>query len=274
MRLFGVNEFAARLPHFLAALVIVMLSLDWARRAGMRRPAYVLPLLAGAVLFMVASGAVTTDIALCLGTVLSMRSFWLALHGPVEHRRREAWLFFAGLWLTLLAKGPVGCVLVLMPVGVWSLWTRNMGHAWRALPWLRGGSLLVAFAAPWYALAESRTPGFLEYFFVDEHWKRFVVAGWQGDRYGAAHAFPRGTIWLYAVGACLPWSIVLPIAAWRARRRDSQASQNDAAAQQPFRLYLLICGLAPCVLFTTAGNITWAYALPACHRWRCGLPSG
>lgn len=266
MRIFGVNEFAARLPHFLMAAAIVVLTFGWARRAGMRRPVYVLPLLATTVLFWMVSGAVTTDMALCLGTALSMRGFWLALQGPAEHRRRETWIFFAGLWITLLAKGPVGCVLILLPVGVWSLWTRQARSVWRAVPWLRSGALLVAVAAPWYAFAEARTPGFLDYFFIGEHWNRFVVAGWQGDRYGSAHAFPRGTIWLFLAGAIFPWSIVVPLAAWRARERKSTSLQVDGAsdtqAQPSFMRYLLICGLAPCVVFTAAGNILWTYVLP------------
>ncbi|WP_426388677.1 ArnT family glycosyltransferase [Variovorax sp. R-27] len=262
MQLFGANEFAARLPHFLMAVAIAVLTYDWARCAGMRRPAYVLPLLATTVLFWTVSGAVTTDMALCLGTVLSMRSFWLALQGPAEHREREAWLFIAGLWIALLAKGPVGFALILLPAGAWSLWTRQARRVWQAAPWMRNGVLLLALAAPWYVLAETRTPGFLDYFFIGEHWNRFVVSGWQGDRYGSAHAFPRGTIWLFLAGAFLPWSIVVPLAAWRTRRRSTGSPADGADARRSFVLYLLACGLAPCVIFTAAGNILWTYVLP------------
>ncbi|UVH60577.1 glycosyltransferase family 39 protein [Variovorax paradoxus] len=265
MQIFGANEFAARLPHFLMAVAIAVLTFDWARRAGMRRPAYVLPLLATTVLFWTVSGAVTTDMALCLGTVLSMRSFWLALQGPAEHREREAWLFIAGLWIALLAKGPVGCALILLPAGAWALWTGQARRVWQAVPWMRNGVLLLALAAPWYVLAEIRTPGFLDYFFVGEHWNRFFVSGWQGDRYGTAHAFPRGTIWLFLAGAFLPWSIVVPLAAWRTRRKitSSPTDGADTDARRSFVLYLLACGLAPCVIFTAAGNILWTYVLPS-----------
>ncbi|MGF6346133.1 ArnT family glycosyltransferase [Variovorax sp. W2I14] len=264
MRIFGINEFAARLPHFLMAVAIAGLTYDWARRAGMRRPAYVLPLLGTTVLFWTVSGAVTTDMALCLGTVLSMRSFWLALQGPAGHREREAWLFIAGLWITLLAKGPVGCALILLPAGAWALWTGQLQRVWQAVPWMRNGVLLLALAAPWYVLAETRTPGFLDYFFIGEHWSRFVVSGWQGDRYGSAHAFPRGTIWLFLVGAFLPWSILVPLAIWRARRGRTSppADGADADARRSIVFYLLACGLAPGVIFTASGNILWTYVLP------------
>jgi hypothetical protein len=54
---------------------------------------------------------------------------------------------------------------------------------------------------PWYLLAEWKTPGFLDYFIVGEHFKRFLVSNWQGDRYGNA----RGTICLFLLLASLPW---------------------------------------------------------------------
>ncbi|MNL13825.1 Undecaprenyl phosphate-alpha-4-amino-4-deoxy-L-arabinose arabinosyl transferase [compost metagenome] len=130
---------------------------------------------------------------------------------------------------------------------------------------MRSGALLLALAAPWYVLAETRTPGFLDYFFIGEHWHRFVVAGWQGDRYGSAHAFPRGSIWLFLVGAIFPWGILVPLSVWRVRSRKSAGSPAEGAntdVRRSFILYLLICGLAPCVIFTAAGNILWTYVLP------------
>jgi hypothetical protein len=57
---------------------------------------------------------------------------------------------------------------------------------------------------PRYVLAELRTPGFLQYFLMGEHWHRFVTPGWTGDLSGKAHAFPRGSIWPFAIAACLP----------------------------------------------------------------------
>ena len=66
---------------------------------------------------------------------------------------------------------------------------------------------------PWYLLAERKTPGFLDYFLVGEHWRRFTVPGWDGDRYGNAHLEPRGMIWAFLLQACLPWSLLLPLLA-------------------------------------------------------------
>ena len=249
--LFGVNEFAARLPHFLGALLIGWLIWDWVRGRSDREALISAGLLTGSSAFFVISGAVTTDISLAVGTTLAMRGFWLGLHGSEPQRRREKWLLFIGLSIGLLAKGPIAFVLAGLPIVVWSVITRDIGRAWRQLPWLSGSLIVVALALPWYVLAELRTPGFLEYFIIGEHWQRFTVAGWAGDRYGKAHAFPLGSIWLFAIGACLPWSLLLPMLAIG---RAKACSDPQAGTERARRLYLMLWGLTPCLFFTASGN--------------------
>ena len=262
-RLFGVNEFAARLPYFLAAVLIAWLVWDWMRQRRAREAMLATMLLSGAALYFVAAGAVMTDMALLIGTMLAMRGFWIGLHGSEPGRGRERWLLFIGLAVGLLAKGPIALVLAGLPIVLWAWTTGNLASAWRALPWLLGGMLTLALAAPWYLLAEQHTPGFLNYFLIGEHWYRFTVPGWSGDRYGNAHAVPRGTIWLYALAACAPWTFLLPFAAV-GRRRAVPASAP--AGERAWRRYLLLWGLAPCLFFTISGNIIWTYVLP-------GLPA-
>ena len=227
IELLGAHPFAVRLPHFLIAVAVIWLTIGWARRSGARQPLYVVPLLASSLLFFVAAGAVMTDMALCLGAIMATRGFWLAVKGPGDGRRTESWLFFLGLAVMLLAKGPVGWVIVLGPIAAWTLWTRSTAQVWHALPWIRGLLVAVLLAAPWYAMAELRTPGFLEYFVIGEHWNRFAVPGWKGDLYGSAHAYPRGSIWIFALAAMLPWSVILPLAAWRARARGDARIRYD-----------------------------------------------
>lgn len=262
-KLLGVNEFAARLPHFLAAAFIAWLVWDWLRQRSAREAMLATTLLWGSALYFVAAGAVMTDMALLIGTMLAMRGFWLGLHGSEQQRQRERWLLFIGLAIGLMAKGPIALVLAGLPILLWTSTTGNLGSAWRELPWLRGGLLMFALAAPWYVLAEQHTPGFLDYFLVGEHWYRFTVPGWSGDRYGSAHIMPHGTIWLYALVACVPWAILLPLATVG---RRSTARSSAPPEQRTRWIYLLLWGLAPCIFFTGAGNIIWTYVLP-------GLPA-
>jgi hypothetical protein len=129
----------------------------------------------------------------------------------------------------------------------------------------------LAIAAPWYWAAEVKTPGFLNYFLVGEHFKRFVVSGWQGDLYGSAHDYPRGTIWLMLLVTLIPWIILIPTFLKFGKNKASShqtlttaknTKANTKSSELAWRNYLLCWGLAPCAFFTFSGNILWPYVLP------------
>lgn len=211
-KLFGVNEFAARMPHwFLRVATIWLVWLTAAQRAR-REAMYAAVLLAGSGLFFLAAGAVMTDMVLTVSTIIALRGFWLAIYGTPAQRLRERWLFFAGIGLGLLAKGPVALVLICMPVVAWAFATRMVAQVGRTLPWLRGSLLALLIAVPWYVGAELNTPEFVQYFLLGEHWHRFVTLGWTGDLYGSAHQYPTGTIWLFALADLFPWTLLLSLA--------------------------------------------------------------
>ncbi len=214
--------------------------------------------MAGSSLYFAAAGAVMTDMALALGMTLAMRGFWLALHGLPAVRLREQFLMFLGLAIGLLAKGPIALILAAIPIAIWTLRAGEGKKVWREIHWGRGLVFTLAIAAPWYFWAEARTPGFLQYFIVGEHWHRFVNPGWQGDLYGSSHAFPHGTIWLFAILATLPWSFMAFVAAWKWRRVVAPVTTGDRSLAG----YLLAWALSPCIFFTGAGNILWTYVLP------------
>jgi 4-amino-4-deoxy-L-arabinose transferase-like glycosyltransferase len=261
----GVGEFAARLPSLLLFAAGCVPVWVLALQAGGRdRALWALALFASTALVFVAAGAVMTDPALALGTTLSMAGFWIAVRGPDRHRLAAAAAFFAGLAIGLLAKGPVAAVLTFLPIGAWALAARGVRDAWTRLPWIGGALLTAAVVVPWYWAAERASPGFLDYFLVGEHWKRFVEPGWKGDLYGAAHARPRGTIWLFWVAAALPWSV--PALAWLARAALRRRADLRALVADPWRLYLLLWAIAPMAFFTVSGNVLATYVLP-------GLPA-
>ena len=274
-KVFGVNEFAARLPHWIVSLIII--ALVWALSGRRDRDAAMptVAVISASSLYFISAGAVMTDIELTLGTSLAMAGFWLALEKPDASSRTSGWfaalLFFGGLATGLLAKGPVALVLAGTPLFLWTTYNRRWFDVWRRLPWIRGILGTLAITLPWYWIAEQRTPGFLAYFLIGEHWHRFVTPDWNGDRYGHAHTFPIGTMWAFAFIDTLPWSLLLPIAAWRWRKRKSQSSTatmsvvKTPASRSDERLwqsYLLAWAFTPLLLFTPARNITMAYVLP------------
>ena len=259
MAVFGVNEFAVRLPSFLLlAGCGVMVYRLAALRAGADAALWALTAFAATGLVFISAGAVMTDPALVFATTLSMAGFWIAVHGPT--RRIAGILFFVGLAAGLLAKGPVAVVLTLLPVGAWTLWTRQWRAVWSRVPWLTGTLLTAALALPWYWAAERASPGFLDYFLVGEHWKRFVEPGWKGDLYGQAHARPRGTIWVWWFAAALPWS---PMAvAWLVRTVAVGGDNRQRLLRDPWCAYLLLWTVAPMLFFTVSGNVLPTYVLP------------
>ena len=265
MAVFGVNEFAARLPSLLlavgcGALVHALAAL----RGGRDQARWTLALFTAIVLVFVSAGGVMTDPALALGTTLAMAGFWIAVRGPDRRRRAAGFAFFAGLAVGLLAKGPVAAVLVFVPIAGWTLWTRSWRAAWERLPWVAGTLLTAAVTVAWYWAAERASPGFLAYFLVGEHWKRFVEPGWKGDLYGSAHARVRGMIWLFWIAAALPWSI--GALGWLVRAATRQRDRLRALGDDPWRAYLLLWTVTPMLFFTLSGNILVTYVLP-------GLPA-
>ena len=265
MAAFGVNEFAARLPSLLlllacGALVHALATL----RGGRDQAVWTLALFATTGMVFIAAGGVMTDPALMLGTTLSMAGFWIAVHGPERSRRRAGFAFFTGLAVGLLAKGPVALVLVVVPIVGATLWTRAGRAAWQRLPWICGSALTALVSVSWYWAAERASPGFLAYFLVGEHWKRFVESGWKGDLYGTAHARTHGMIWAFWIVAALPWSIAA--LAWLARAATRQRERLRVLVSDPWCIYLLLWAITPMLFFTLAGNILLTYVLP-------GLPA-
>lgn len=255
---FGVSEFSARLPAFLLLLGSAWL-LAILGKAALNPEA---GLVAGVILLssglgFVSAGAVMTDPALLLSTTLAMAAFWQA---AVGRQKRWGYVFFAALGFGLLAKGPIAAVLVLTPVGIWVLWRRQWVGLYDSMPWALGPLLTMAIALPWYLLAEEKTPGFLNYFIIGEHWSRFVVSGWAGDLYGSAHAQARGMIWVFWFGSVLPWSLVAIRLIIDRQPNESGNSVSD------WHRYLVLWAATPMVFFTFAGNILPAYVLP-------GLPA-
>jgi 4-amino-4-deoxy-L-arabinose transferase-like glycosyltransferase len=265
MCLMGKNEFAVRLPSFAFSLATMALMFGWLGKQRDRTEALVsCGVLATTVLFFLSSGAVMTDASLTFATTLSMVSFWRAVRGDSKTSHRWGWLFFVGLSLGLLAKGPVAIVLIGLPVGLWTVWQKNGKRVWENIPWLNGLVLTAVLSLPWYLAVEHQTPGFLKYFIIGEHFKRFMDPGWTGDMYGSAHAQHRGMIWIFWLLAAFPWSILLAGAWWR--NRSMWKTSLSLRQADGFSRYLVLWAAAPMIFFTFAGNILWTYVLP-------GLPA-
>lgn len=255
---FGAGEWAIRLPSLLLSAATVWLVVGIARAAGSPSPWRAGFIAATSLVFVLTSGAVLTDPALMFATTLAFASAW---HVLVAGDARWRWVLFVGLALGALAKGPIALVLTLGPLAAWAVWCGGFGgiaRLWQAFPWLRGLALFAVLVLPWYVLAERKTPGFVQYFIVGEHWSRFVDPGWKGDRYGNAHQSFRGAVWLQGFAAWMPWSLALVALPFLARR-----GRGATTRQREDRRFVLLWALGPMLLFTPAGNVIYTYVLPA-----------
>lgn len=261
MDIFGVGHFGARIFILAAAMAVLGVVFGWVRRyRGFDQGLLATVVLASSVLFFGASAFVMTDMVMVMGTTLSMVAFYNCLTHP-EHRKLWGHLFFVGLAIGLLAKGPVATVITAIPLVAWLA----VGRRWRrlsALPWASGLLIAAILTLPWYIAAEISTPGFLRYFIIGEHFERFVVSGWQGDLYGSGHSRPKGMIWLYALGVFLPWTFFAAALIPRGKAVLATLLHDD----QGWHSYLALWALSPLILFTLAANILPAYVLP-------GLPA-
>ncbi len=271
IRLLGLGEFSVRLPSLLAAAATLAILYALGRRLySVQAARWAVLVYASMFLPLLAAGAVLTDPFLALGVTLSMASFILA-RGPGAAWWRYG--FFLGLAIGLLSKGPLAAVLVAGAIVPWMLWHRNARACLRRLPWVTGSLLTAVLVLPWYVAAELKTPGFIQYFIVGEHFLRFVDPGWSGDRYGSAHSRPYGAIWLDWIPASLPWGLFglwLLARGWRRRGQGSwghgsreQSCQRVSWLRRPRWTYLLAWGAATPLFFTLSGNILWTYVLPA-----------
>jgi len=268
-KIFGVNEFASRLPSFFCMGGILWLVWNFAKdfynktnhnKASIAKIESIITvlILCSMGLFFYLAGGVMTDPSLALGITLTMFSFW---HTVVWQQKKWGYGFFAGIIIALLAKGPIGVILMGTPIFIWVLVQNKWKDLWQRLPWVYGTIITLMAVLPWYILAEMRTPGFLNYFIIGEHFERFIVKGWKGDLYGGGRAHTPGTIWIYAFAAMLPWSLILLAAPFVKSLRKSFSIKDSP--DKNWQLYLWLWALTPLVFFTLARNILITYVISA-----------
>ncbi len=202
---FGVTEFAARLPAALAALGGVLWAYVLGRRLGGERQGFW-----GALVLLTSGGYVvlgrllTLDMVLATLVNVAVGAGYLAF---VEKRRGLLVVAYAALALGTLTKGPVAPVLAALIWGAYTLLDRRE----RLTFWLHPGGLLlyVALCAPWFGYLSFKHPEFLRFFFWDHHVGRFATA--------PIHPQPVYFYLPLLVGFLLPWSFLVPWAFLRKR---------------------------------------------------------
>ena len=220
-RLFGVNEFAARFPTVVAMFLLVVLAVRWAKRAfGPRAGVYAglfVSTTAGYYLFtriLIPEAILSLLIALCFYFFLT----------ALDHSSRP-WRWYAGyacLALAVLTKGLVALVFVGLTATVYVL-LAGIWRRWREFHLPTGLLLFFAIAAPWHLLAGFRNPHFFWFYFVNEHFLRFL-----GKRYPKDYnKIPADLYWSLHLVWLFPWSVYLPLMLRNLRLNLTSFHQHD-----------------------------------------------
>jgi len=261
-KVFGISEFSARLPSIFISLFVVGLVFYIAKIQFGRTQAWIASaLLSTNVLFYILSGSVLMEPLLLLSTTLSMVAFWQVIR---DRERYWGYLFFVGLAIGLMSKGPLAGVLITMPVITWLITSDNWRNVMQRIPLFTGTILMLALTLPWYLLAEHATPGFLNYYIIGEHWERFTTADWQGNQFGTTHSSYIGAIWVEWLLAAFPMSLILIIALFTLIKRKKSAALP--ILREDFSRYLILWIITLLLFFTFTKNTTIIYvftSLPA-----------
>ena len=249
-RLLGVSEFSARLYTALTALATVALigllaARLWGGGAGWRAAA----VLSGMFMFVVLGQLMTLDMSLTFWMTASLAGFLLAQRAQQSQSAERGWMLFAWVaaGLGVLTKGLVAAAIPVAVLVIYSLWTRDYSP-WRKLHLKWGLPLFLAVTVPWHWLAAQRLSDFLQFFFVREHFARFLtpIAERQEPWWFFGWVFLAGTV---------PWTVPalrVLVTGWRTPRGPFSPA-----------LFLWIWVVFVCLFFSLSNSKLMPYILPA-----------
>ena len=245
--LFGVNEWSTRFPLMLGVLAMIFATYGLGRwafgGAGGFDSGLVLATALGPYLF---TRFLIPDVLVGLWLTLT---FWLFLQSleQTTPSRWTCWGLAAVCALNVLTKGLIGLVFPAGAIGAYLLVTGNLKHLLR-LRLLSSSLVFLLIAAPWHILAALRNPaqgqvrGFLWFYFVNEHFLRFLNKRVPRDY----DTVPLLIFWALLVVWLVPWSVFVPQALrnvpgrWRDFR--SQMSRRQRTYLLCFLWNLVIVG--------------------------------
>jgi len=247
---FGTNEAAARLYVWLAGLAtLLIVGFTGARILGLDAGLASVLALVASPYFMALGGIVTLDMGLTLWTTATFAALLLAEHSADRPKEQRAWMLasWAAMALAVLSKGLVGIVFAGAAVFFAMALRRNLSILGR-MHWGWGLAIFLVIAAPWFILVSRANPEFARFFFIHEHFERFLT-----------HEHRRVQPWwsfipIVLVGF-LPWMVALfpaVVTSWRA---------ESGARFQPLRLALLWSAFI-FLFFSASGSKLPAYVLP------------
>ena len=240
---------AYRLPSLLGAMLAAAAA-GWAGAALFGRRA---GFLAGAMLgatFLLSSeaGIAKTDAMLCGAVTLSMAALariYMATRAGAPPLRPHKFLFWLGLGLSILIKGPIGLLVIAPAMIMLSIWDRDVKWM-RRLGWGWGLPLVALIVGPWAIAITIVSDG--------AFWRE-AIGGDLAPKITGAQESHGGFPGMYALLAPLllfPATLMLPAAISTGWHRRSEPA-----------IRFLVCWLVPAwLIFELAPTKLWHYTLP------------
>jgi 4-amino-4-deoxy-L-arabinose transferase-like glycosyltransferase len=255
--IFGVSDWAARLPSAVDATLMVVATYLFLRRF---RPGFQLD---GALMTASAAGiigfarAASTDMPLAATFTVALLA-WFAWYES-ESRRFLA-LFYCFLALGMLAKGPVAPLLAAVIILVFATATSDYRLLGRTL-WVPGIMLFCAVVLPWHIAVQIKNPEFFRVFILQHNLARFGT-----NLYHHPEPF-----WYYlpvTLLGLIPWTVFVvaslaeTVRIWWTARREILDSGRRA-----LDVFLVIWVAVPVAFFSLSQSKLPGYIVPA-------LPAG
>jgi 4-amino-4-deoxy-L-arabinose transferase-like glycosyltransferase len=256
IRLFGVNEWAARLPSALAALATVIILADLGNILFTRRVGN----LAGMILlssggFFLLARLLTPDMMLTFWVTAAIACF--VKYAYALHGRQWGYLFFVALGCGFLTKGPMALIIPLSAAIAWQVAARRVKDA-PALPWFSGLLLTLGISLSWFVALSLWRHDLFEYF-----WRYELVERFASRAHGRSKPF-----WYFApviLVALVPWVFLLPGA-------GRQVWSRWREGRWPLVSWLLFGWIVPpFLILSLSGSKLPTYILPLLPGLALGL---
>jgi 4-amino-4-deoxy-L-arabinose transferase-like glycosyltransferase len=248
---FGLSEWTSRLWTVGLAFACLPMVFAWTRRlygAGAALAAVVT--LAASPYFGVISHLNLLDAGFTFWLTGAVFAFTLAQSSAAGGQAERRWMLLAWLAaaLAVLSKGIVVGVLTGVSLIAYSLIERDI-RPWKRLHVAAGLPLFLLVSAPWFVAVSARNPNFPGFFFIHEHFARFLTTVHQ-----------RVEPWWFFLPlllfGVLPWVFSVPGAGRRAWQDEGAGGHF-----KPLR-FLLIFAAVTLLFFSASGSKLAPYILP------------
>lgn len=251
-RIFGVRDWAARIPSAVDASLIVLAAYFFLRKL---RPGFHLD---GALMTASAAGLVgfahsaSTDMPLATMFSLALLA-WYAWSETSQRIYLAGSYFFIAL--ATLAKGPIAPALAGLVIVMFAVAARNARLILRTL-WIPGVLLFLGIALPWYVAIQARQPEFFRIFILEHNFARF-----SSNLYRHEQPF-----WFYfpvIALALVPWVVFVAAAIFEILRAWWAERSRLFESGDALNIFLFLWLVIPVVFFSLSQSKLPGYILPA-----------